>query len=273
MTDFSQLLLFVPGIVIFLVASGQVREYLRINRPDATRKGIVKYNKHITKNDKYGRQVFDYFDTAIESTNPSGNKKERHIIKSPVEYAPNQQVTLYFDKVTGEPSLTNGVNEWLFHPWLAMVGGALLILLALFQTQGKEIPAMICLSLILLGSGGGMIANYLDLKRKKLEVIPSEIVEIYERQISKQGRFSGGSKFTYYPIVKYALSGTDTLRRCNVNSSRKESFKIGDTIDLYYSPTEGAIREKKANPFILVFGIITFVLGLLAGISILSVFY
>ena len=273
MTDFSQLLMFIPGIVIFLVASGQVREYRRASRPDATRTGSVKYSKHITKNDKYGRQVFDYFDTTIESVNPSTKKKERHVVKSPVEYGVNQQVSLYFDRVTGEPTLTNGVNEWLFHPWLGMVGGALLILLALFQMQGKQIPAMVCLALILIGSGAGMIGNYVSLKKKKLQAVPAEIIDIYERQISKQGRFSGGSKYTYYPVVKYLFSGVETMRRCNVNSSRKESFKIGDMINLYYSPSEDVIREKKENLFVLIFGAVVLTLGILAGVSILSVFY
>ena len=271
MTDFSQLLMYIPGIVIFLVASGQVREYLRINKPGATRKGTVKFSKHVTKNDKYGRQVFDYFETTVESVNPSTNKKEKHIVKSPVEYPVNQQVDLYFDKVSGEPTLTNGIHEWLFHPWVGMIGGALLILLALFQTQGKEIYAMLCLSLILVGIGISMITNFIFLKKKKLEMLSAEIVDIYERQISKQGRFSGGAKYTYYPIVKYDFDGNSTLRRCNVNSSRKESFKIGDIVKLYYSPSEKNIREKGANTFILIVGIILLIIGLLAGISIISV--
>lgn len=271
MTDFSQLLMYIPGIVIFLVASGQVREYLRINKPGAVRKGTIRTSKHVTKNDKYGRQVFDYFETTVESSDPKTGKKERSTVKSPVEYPVDQQVDLYFDRTTGEPVLMNGINEWVFHPWMGMIGGALLILLALFQTQGKEINAMLCLSLILIGVGASMIANYIFLKKKKLEPIQSEITGIYERQISKQGRFSGGAKYTYYPIVKYEIQGKECLRRCNVNSSRKESFKIGDAIKLYYSPSENGIREKGANPVILIIGILSLVCGLLAGISIISV--
>ncbi len=271
MTDFSQLLMYIPGIVIFLVASGQVREYLRTSKPDATRKGTVKFSKHVTKNDKYGRQVFDFYETTVESVNPKTNKKERHTVKSPVEYAANQKVDLFFDKVTGEPVLTNGINEWLFHPWLGMIGGALLILLALFQTQGKEIYAMLCLSLIFIGIGVCMIANFIFLKRKKLVQLQAEIVDIYERQISKEGRFSGGARYTYYPIVRYELDGNNTLRRCNVNSSRKDSFKIGDEVKLFFSPSENNIREKGANVFILIVGIVSLLCGLLAGISILSV--
>ena len=63
------------------------------------------------------------------------------------------------------------------------------------------------------------------------------------------------------------------MRRCNVNSSRKESFKIGDMINLYYSPSEDVIREKKENLFVLIFGAVVLTLGILAGVSILSVFY
>ncbi len=271
MSDFSQLLLFVPGIVIFLVASGQVREYRRISRPDATRDAVVKFSKHVTKNDKYGRAVFDYYETTVECMDPSGKKKERFTVKSPIEYSDKQHVSLYFDRVTGEPTLTNGVNEWLIHPWLGMVEGALLILLALFQTQGKEISAMACLSLILICAGAAMITNFFFLKKKNLRHLDGTIVDVYERQISRQGRFSGGAKYTYYPIVRFTLDGVTTLRRCNINSSRKESFRIGDDYHLYFSPEENAIREKKSNPFVLAAGLVCFLCGVLVGLSILSV--
>jgi len=271
MADFSQYLMFIPGIIIFLVESGQVREYRRRARFGATREAEVKFTKHVTRSDKYDRQVFDYYETTVESDDPKSGKKTRSIIKSPVEYPLGQKVLLYFDPSGGDPVLTNGINEWVFHPWLGMVGGALLILLALFQIQGKEIPAMACLSLILIGAGAGLIGNYVFLKKKNLKAVDAEITDIYERQVSKPGRFSGGAKYTYYPIVKYDLNGTSMIRRCNVNSSRKESFRLGDIVPLYYSESEGDMREHKANPALLIVGIISAVLGILAGVGILSV--
>ena len=270
MADYSQYLMFIPGIVIFLVESGQVRELRRRNRYGATRDAEVKVTKHVTKKDKFDRQVFDYFETTVESTDPRTGKKEHHVIKSPVEYPMGQKVQLYFDPSSGEPVLTNGINEWLFNPWLGMIGGALLILLALFQIQGKEIPAMTCLSLLLIGAGAGMIGNYVYLKKKKLQQLDATITGIYERQVSKPGRFSGNGRFTYYPIVTYEQDGKTMMRRCNVNSGRKESFRTGDTVKLYFSPEEGDVRERGANMIVLISGIIILVLGLLAGISIIS---
>ena len=44
-------------------------------------------------------------------------------------------------------------------------------------------------------------------------------------------------------------------------------------INLYYSPSEDVIREKKENLFVLIFGAVVLILGILAGVSILSVFY
>lgn len=270
MADYSQYLMFIPGVVIFLVESGQVRELRRRNRYGATRDAEVKVTKHVTKKDKFDRQVFDYFETTVESSDPRTGKKERHVIKSPVEYLMGQKIQLYFDPATKEPVLTNGINEWLFNPWLGMLGGALLILLALFQIQGKEIPAMTCLSLLLIGAGAGMIGNYISLKKKNLEQLDATITGIYERQVSKPGRFSGNGRFTYYPIVSYEQNGKTMTRRCNVNSGRKESFRIEDTIKLYYSPAEDDVRERGANMIVLIAGIIILVLGLLAGISIIS---
>ncbi len=270
MSDYSQYLMFIPGIVIFLVESGQVREYRRRSRFGATREAEVRITKHVTKKDKFDRQVFDYYETTVESSDPKTGKKERHVIKSPVEYPVKQKVLLYFDRASSEPVLTNGINEWLFHPWLGMLGGALLILLALFQLQGNEIAAMTCLSLILAGAGTGMIYNYFYLKRKGLRKVTAEITDIYERQISKPGRLSGSGRFTYYPIVTYELDDVKMMRRCNVNSGRKESFRIGENMDLYYSPSENDVRERKESPVILALGIILLILGLLAGISIIS---
>lgn len=270
MADYSKYLMFIPGIIIFLVESGQVREYRRRNRYGALRDAEIRVTKHVTKKDKFDRQVFDYFEMTVESTEPKTGKKERHVIKSPVEYPVGQKVQLYFDPVSKEPVLTNGINEWVFNPWLGMIGGALLILLALFQIQGKEISAMTCLSLLLIGAGAGMIGNFISLRKKGLRTIEATITDIYERQVSKPGRFSGNGRFTYYPIVNYDLDGTSMMRRCNVNSGRKDSFRIGDTIKLYYSPSEGDVREHGPNMLILICGIVTLILGLLAGISIIS---
>jgi hypothetical protein len=80
MSDFSQYLMFIPGIVIFLVESGQVREYRRRARFGATREAEVKLTKHVTKKDKFDRQVFDYFETTVESADPRTGKKERYVI-------------------------------------------------------------------------------------------------------------------------------------------------------------------------------------------------
>ncbi len=262
--------MFIPGIVIFLVESGQVKELRSRSRIGSLRDGQVKSVKHVTKNDKFDRQVFDYYETTVESEDPRTGKKERHTIKSPVKYPLNQSVRLHFQRGSSEPSITDGVSEHLIHPWLGLIGGALLILLALFQIQGKEISAMVCLSLILIGAGAGMIANYVSIKKKNLVHIEAEVKDIFERQISKPGRFSGGSKFTYYPVVTYELDGTEMMRMCNVNSSRKDSFKIGEKMDLYYSPSEGAVRERKASTAILIIGIIVLILGVLAGVSIIS---
>ncbi|MCR5761293.1 MAG: hypothetical protein K6F82_04800 [Sphaerochaetaceae bacterium] len=99
-------------------------------------------------------------------------------------------------------------------------------------------------------------------------VVDGVITGTYDRQIAKKGRFSGAAKYTYYPIVKYELEGLESIRRCNVNSSRKESFKEGEILKLYWSPSENGIRERCANKILLVAGILLTVAGILAGASI-----
>ncbi len=270
MADYTQYLMYIPGIVIFLVESGQVRESRRTARPDAVREATVRINRHVTKKDKFDRQVFDYYQVEVESADPKTGKPVRHTVKSPVEYLPGQKVSLYFDRSGGDPVITDDVSERAVNPWLGIIGGALLILLAMFQIQGNEIAAMACLASVLILAGACLIGNYVWLKKKGLQPLESEITGIYERQISKPGRFSGAARFTYYPIVKYVLDGKEAVRRCAVNSGRKESFKVGDSMTLYWSPSEKAVREKKANPVILGAGILVLLAGILAAVSIIS---
>lgn len=204
MTDLSQLFLYIPGIVIFLVGSGQVRERNR--------------------------------------TRKSGNSAE------------------------------NG-DEVLFHPWMMMVEGALLIILALEQNLGRQVQAMFCLALVLAGAGVSLIADYVSLKRRNLQVIDAEIVAIDSRQLSQETKIIRGAKFTYYPIVKYRLNNVEKTRKCNINSSGQHTFRTGEHMNLYYDPQSGAVLEKHARIGAAAAGVILTVIGLLAGASILPVLF
>ena len=72
-------------------------------------------------------------------------------------------------------------------------------------------------------------------------------------------------------MVRYTLDGKETVRRCNVNSEREKSFKVGDTITLYYDPETGDVLEKNARLWMLIAGVLLAAAGILAGVSILSV--
>ena len=159
----------------------------------------------------------------------------------------------------------------IFHPLVMMFGGALLILLTLFENQKREVEAMICLTIILLGAGISLLWNYFSLRKRNLQKIEAEITEIFTRQLSRETKIWRGSKFTYYPIVKYVLNGQEFSRKCNINSSGKNTFKIGDKFDLYHDPESGAVLEKHAHVGLLISGTIIFAIGALAGLSILSV--
>ena len=71
--------------------------------------------------------------------------------------------------------------------------------------------------------------------------------------------------------VVYVLDGKDNLRRCNVNSSSEKSFQIGDTMSLYADPKTGAVLEHPARLGLAIFGALLIVLGILVGLSTLSV--
>jgi hypothetical protein len=130
---------------------------------------------------------------------------------------------------------------------------------------------MICLALVLAGAGAALIFDYVSLSRRKLEPVTGEVIRVYTRQISRGTKIVKGDKFTYYPVVKYTAGGRENIRKCSVNSSNEKSFKVGDTLNLYYDPDLKTVFERNANKFFLILGIALLAVGVLAGASILSV--
>lgn len=271
MADLSQLFLYIPGIIIFLVGSGQVRRWLRLRRADSCMDAHVRSCKHVVKKDKKGRETYNYYDVTVEYRNPKTSHQERLAVKSPTEYAEGQQVRLYRERVADTPVLMEYEDEFLFHPWVTMIGGALLVILALEQNQGHEIQAMVCLSVIFIGAGVNLLVNFASLKKRGLQAVEATITDIYTRQISKETKILKGSKYTYYPIVRYKLDGRENIRRCNINSSGQNTFKTGETMTLYYDPKSQTVLEKNAKPGAAFAGVVLVLIGLLAGASILSV--
>lgn len=271
MTDWSQLFLYLPGIIIFLVGSGQVRSWFLARRADLSADAAVISCKHVVKKDKKGRETYNYYDVTVEYRNPKTGHKERLAVKSPAEYALAQRVRIYQTKSGDKPVLAEYKEEFLFHPWVTMVGGALLIILALEQNRGHEVQAMACLSLILIVAGINLTINYIRLKKCGLQPLDAEITDIYVRQISRETKILKGAKYTYYPVVRYELDGQQNIRRCNINSSGQNTFQTGEYLTLYYDPGSGTVLEKHARVGAAAVGIVLVLTGLLSGASILSV--
>ncbi|MCD8096703.1 MAG: DUF3592 domain-containing protein [Lachnospiraceae bacterium] len=271
MTDLSQLLLYIPGIVIFLVGSGQVRQWLQIHRKGACIQAQVVSCKHVVKKDKKERELYNYYDVGVTYTNPDTKRLERLAVKSPTEYALNQPVRMLRGTGGIQPTLMEQKDEFPLNPWVMMIGGALLIILALEQNQGNEVPAMACLALIFLGVGVNLVLNYLSLKKRGLRPVEAEITALYTRQISQESKILKNSKFTYYPVVRYELDGQECVRRCNINSSGEKNFRVGDHMKLYYDPQEKVVLEKHASAASLAVGVLLTALGILVGASILTV--
>lgn len=269
MDEFSKLFLYIPGIVIFLVGSGQVRGWLRGLRTGSNAQGRVLSCNHIIKKDKKDREIYNFYDVLVEYTDPKSGHKIKINVKSPTEYATAQPVKVYTGS-DGKPVLADSEETPVFHPLVFMLGGAVLILLALEQNRGNEVRAMLCLTVILIGSGLALLWHFTSLKKKKLETLEAEIVDVYSRQLSKETKIIRGSRFTYYPVVRYNLDGQEIMRRCRVNSSSEKSFQIGDKMKLYLDRTTGAVSEHQANLVMAASGAILLISGILAGISIFS---
>ncbi len=267
--DLSKIFLYIPGILIFLVGSGQVKKWMRIRRKGACTYAEIIKCEHIVRKDSKDRNIYNYYDITAEYTNEDGHK-EKLLIKSPTEYAKGQQARLYKGTKNEQPFLVEE-QELLFNPFELLFGGALLILLAMEQNRNDETAAMVCLTLLLVGAGISLIINYVNLKKKHLVPIKAEVTDIYERQISKESKIIKGAKFTYYPIVQFMLDNKRHVRRCFINSSSKNSFKKGNRMTLYYDEKTKTVLENHARVGVLIGGIIVLCAGLLAGASLIAV--
>ena len=272
MSDFTQFFLYIPGILFFLIGSGRVRTWIGMKRLGAFAETTVISADHVIKKDKMGREVFNYYNTVVEYLDAQSSRMVRKTVKSPTEFLPGQQVKLIFKgNRKGEPVLVEHEDESLFGPWATMIGGAMMILLALFQNLGKQVPAMCMLTLLLLGAGGCLVYRYCNLKGRGLEPIEAVVKEVYKRQISRETKIVRGSKFTYYPIVTFQLNGRENIRRCNLNSSGENSYKPGDKLRLFYDPGRRIVVEQGARLSILIWGVILLVVGAVALASMVPV--
>ncbi len=270
MQDFTMLFLYIPGIVIFLLGSGQFRTWLSTRGANASAEGTVISCRHVIKKDAKGRETFNFYNTVIEYVNTATGNREQHAIKTPTEYAAGQPVILSRVGASGDVTIQDAEGDPVFHPFIIMVGGALMILLSLWQNQNKPVHAMTTLAIILAGAGICMVYHYVRTARKRLVPVEAEIIDTYSRQISKSTKIVRGDKFTYYPIVKYSVNGHDGIRRCHMNSDSEKLFKIGDTITLYYDEATKRISEEREKLSVLIGGIILVALGCLIALSVIA---
>ena len=265
--DLSKLLLYIPGILIFLVGSGQLRRGPGLFRGKGNVRATVVRCDHVVKKDRKDRDTYNYYNVLVEYVNPANGKRERVTAKSPTQYYTAQEVILQNADGRGEIRIIGGEEETLFPPIAQMIGGALLILLAYWQNQHEEKKAMACLCAVLVGAGVFLLVRYFAMKKRNLRELDAEIVEVYSRQLSRDTKILMSSKFTYYPVVRYKLDGKDNLRRCSINSSNEKSFKVGDHMTLYYDEERKTVTESHARPGMLVAGIIVLGLGIAASAS------
>ena len=74
MDAFSGFLLYIPGIIIFLVGSGQIRQWLGLHSGGMTFEGTVISCKQVVKKDKKDREIYNYYDLLVELVNPKTGK-------------------------------------------------------------------------------------------------------------------------------------------------------------------------------------------------------
>lgn len=266
--NLSQLFMYVPGVIVFFVGSGQVRKWLTIRKMGGTIRGKVINCQHFIKKDNKDRDVMNYYNVLVEYTNEKTKHTERQAIKSPSEYAVNQEVYFYSNGSNYAVSDSTEIN--FINPFLAMIGGAVLVLMALEQNRGNTTIAMAYLALFLVGAGGMLMQDYISLKIKRLQPIRARVISLYDRQISKNSKILSSEKHTFYPVVSYELEGQENIRRCQMNSGNEKDFPVGSELILYYDSGKKQVTEKDANLVRLMFGALMAAFGIFSLLGFLG---
>ncbi len=276
MLSLEKLFLYIPGIIIFLVGSGQTRISLRRKRGGEVMNGTVTDCKHVVKKDRKERNIYDYYLITVEKIQSLTGKAQKVSVKSPTKYLEGQPVTVYKGSAKGAASgeetyLYDSEDFSLFQPWEMLIGGALLILLAFYQNKGDQIMAMTFLVLLFIGSGLSLTIRYIFSRKKKVRVLEAEVIEVYSRQLTKDSKIIKSGRNTFYPVVRYEQDGVECIRRCHINSSSEKSFPIGSTMKLYQDMDTMLVTEKQRNRGTFAVGVLLLLIGILAGSSLIAV--
>ena len=173
MDAISSYFIFIPGAIIFLVGSAQVRQWLSERRRAVF--ATVKKCNHVVKKDKKGRDSFNYYDVSAET-----DSGEILSAKSPSEYAEGQRVRILrsLGNAKAGDAMISEKRETVFHPIALALLGALLLLLAMEERRGNEKAAMAYLAAIMIGAGASLVASFVRLKQKSLKRKSSTFIRV-----------------------------------------------------------------------------------------------
>ena len=77
MSELSKLFMYIPGIILFLVGSGQVREWLRFHVFGRCLTAKVVSCNHVLKKDGNGREIYNYYNLLVEYVSPDSHIRWR----------------------------------------------------------------------------------------------------------------------------------------------------------------------------------------------------
>lgn len=69
MDKFTQLFLYVPGVIIFLVGTGMIRTDMALRRLGACVEASVVSCNHVIKKDRKDREVYNYYSVVVDFFN------------------------------------------------------------------------------------------------------------------------------------------------------------------------------------------------------------
>ncbi len=262
MESLSKLLIYIPGILIFLVGSRETAAWLKSFLFGKRISAKVSCVNHVRKKYKAGRNQYNYYNAVLEYKVPNSSRLLKTEMKVPFEPAVGQVIKLSVDREGKNAVFSKNPNTSNIHPAAMTVIGALMLITALEANNGNEVAAAFCIGGMLAAAGISAAVHNIRLKNKKLTAVTGTIVDVFERQISKESKLIKEAKVTHYPIVSFTFDQQEIVFRPEVNSEKETDFKTGDDFLLYYDSKDNEIYEKPAKAAWIAAGILLLILGI-----------
>lgn len=258
-------MIFVMVIGLLFVISGlsNLSDYLTLKRPGVLYTAEVLHSVHKELKDKKGRFVQYYWELSVRYA--KGNRLVPATIQSTTQYEKGETLLVAEngEKVSAVDSDKNNGITGLF---LALAGIGIIAAPIINQNFGLVAVSFV-LAAVLFFIGMALLTYWKNEKVQNLQEIDGTIKKLILFQTDKEKRYVITPKH-WYPLIGYTRpDGEYREFLSKINSNYQSSFKIGNTVKLYWDDAKKKILERRPTVVPLIGAIACWGFGIYGVIS------